>query len=141
MTKEIAQKMGLKTEMRGYLHHVPKVALEAINLPQLEISSQLNGMFDYIHFFTTTQLEMDDTFPKLKQHLKFTGMLWLSWPKNRQLDTDLTLPVVIQIGYRHGLVESKVIRIDSTWSAIKFTFPKKGKQYNNSYGKLKDGDS
>jgi hypothetical protein len=64
-------------------------------------------------------------------------MLWVSWPKNRKLGTDLTLPRVIKLGYDQGLVESKTISIDRTWSAIKFTHPKKGKVYKNSYGKLK----
>jgi hypothetical protein len=34
------------------------------------------------------------------------------------------------------LVESKTISVNDTWSAIKFTHPKKGKVYKNSYGKL-----
>jgi hypothetical protein len=63
-------------------------------------------------------------------------MLWISWPKNRQLGTDLTLPTVIQIGYGHGLVESKCLSVNSTWSALKFTHPREGKAYNNSYGRL-----
>jgi hypothetical protein len=66
-------------------------------------------------------------------------MLWISWPKGGRLGTDLTLKQIIRIGYSHGLVESKTISLDPTWSAIKFTFPKQGKQYSNSYGKLKDG--
>ena len=63
-------------------------------------------------------------------------MLWVSWPKGKQLGTDLALPHVIRIGYSHGLVESSCLSVDATWSALKFTHPKKGKTYNNSYGKL-----
>jgi hypothetical protein len=65
------------------------------------------------------------------------GMLWVSWPKNRKLGTDLTLPIIIELGYQFGLVESKTISIDATWSAIKFTYPKEDKVDNNSYGTLK----
>ena len=50
--------------------------------------------------------------------------------------TDLVLPEVIRIGYRHGLVESKTLSVDATWSAIKFTHPVAGKVYKNSYGQL-----
>ena len=63
-------------------------------------------------------------------------MLWVSWPKNRQLGTDLSLPEVIRIGYRHGLVESKTLSVNATWSAIKFTHPVAGKVYNNAFGQL-----
>lgn len=76
-------------------------------------------------------------FPKLKSHLKQTGMLWVSWPKSGQEGTDLNLTTVIKLGYDYGLVESKALSVDAIWSALKFTHPKKGKAYNNSYGKLK----
>ncbi|HKQ26722.1 MAG TPA: hypothetical protein VJT81_19935 [Burkholderiales bacterium] len=84
--------------------------------------------------FVTNQDVLDAKFPNLKRHLLEGGMLWVSWPKAKALGTDLTLKKVIEIGYGHGLVESKTISINPTWSAIKFTFPKEGKQYHNSYG-------
>jgi hypothetical protein len=84
------------------------------------------------------QADFHKQFPTLKEHLKNTGMLWVSWPKARQLGTDLTLPIVIKIGYDYGLVESKCLSINTAWSALKFTYPKEGKTYANSYGKLKD---
>ena len=59
------------------------------------------------------------------------------YQKNAKEETGFTLPKVIEIGYDNGLVESKTINIDKTWSAMKFTFPKDGKVYQNSYGKLK----
>lgn len=64
-------------------------------------------------------------------------MLWVSWPKGGQLETDLTLPKVIKIGYEFGLVERTCLSINEIWSALKFTHPKKGKKYNNSHAKLK----
>ncbi|MCT1530552.1 hypothetical protein M3B46_06060 [Sphingobacterium daejeonense] len=87
--------------------------------------------------FVKTQAEQTDIFPKLKKHLKLDGMLWVSWPKGGQLETDLTLPKVIKIGYEFGLVERTCLSINEIWSALKFTHPKKGKKYNNSHAKLK----
>ncbi len=63
----------------------------------------------------------------------------MSWPKGRKLGTDLTLPHVIRIGYSHGLVESTTLSVDGTWSAMKFTHPKRGKDYKNSFGHLPNG--
>jgi hypothetical protein len=99
--------------------------------------SRLAGEFDYIHLFVADVRQLSKKFPPCKKHLRATGMLWVSWPKSGQMDTDLNIKKVIKTGYDFGLVESKTIGIDETWSAIKFTYPKKGKQYNNSYGKLK----
>ena len=129
--------MGIKEGIRAFFLNAPPSALNAINLPGLDVGSGLEGEFDYIHFFATTQVEMDELFPKLKRHLKSTGMLWLSWPKGKKLDADLALPAVIRIGYSHGLVESTCLSVDATWSGLKFTHPKKGKIYHNSHGQLK----
>lgn len=128
--------MGIKDGMRAFFVNAPRSALDALDMPSLEIAAGLDGEFDYVHFFAVTQAEVDELFPRLKSHLKLTGMLWVSWPKGRQLGSDLSLPTVIRIGYNHGLVESTCLSVDATWSALKFTHPKKGKTYNNSYGKL-----
>lgn len=133
----VSKKLGIKEGTRALLVNAPEEAVQAIDPPPLERASELNGEFDYIHFFVRTQVEFNDMFPKLKAHLKQTGMLWVSWPKGGKLGTDLRLTTVIKLGYDHGLVESKSVSIDATWSALKFTHPKKGKVYNNRYGQLK----
>lgn len=137
MTGPVSKKLGIKEGVRAFFVNAPAQVMEAIGLPHLELAKRLAGNFDYIHLFVKSQEEFNDIFPRLKAHLKPTGMLWVSWPKNRKLETDLTLTTVIKLGYDHGLVESKTISIDATWSAIKFTHPRKGKVYKNSYGKLK----
>ena len=138
MTGSVAKKLGVKEGTRAIFVHAPDDAVEAIDPPALEVADKLAGDFDYIHFFAKDSDTFNDDFPKLKAHLKPTGMLWVSWPKSGKLDTDLSITLVIKLGYDYGLVESKAISINETWSAIKFTHPKAGKKYNNSYGKLKD---
>jgi hypothetical protein len=137
MTRLVLKKLGIKEGARAFLSNAPAEAVAAIDASHLDLAEKLTGTFDYIHFFTKSQEEFNKMFPRLKSHLKPTGMLWVSWPKNRKLGTDLTLTKVIKLGYDYGLVESKTVSIDATWSAIKFTHPKKGKVYKNSYGKLK----
>ena len=137
MPRTVSQKMGVKEGMRAYFLNAPESALNAVNLPKLAVGSALEGEFDYLHFFTKTQAEMNESFPKLKRHLKPTGMLWLSWQKGKKLETDLELSAVIRIGYSHGLVESTCLSVDATWSGLKFTHPKKDKVYHNGHGQLK----
>lgn len=134
--RSVAQKMGIKPGSRAYLLAAPPSTVSAMQLPPLIISGELAGQFDYLHLFATTQAMMEDHFPKLKDNLAPSGMLWVSWPKARKLGTDLTLPTVIRIGYFHGMVESTCLSVDETWSALKFTHPKPGKTYNNSHGIL-----
>lgn len=137
MTKSVSVKMGIKPGVRAIFINAPVEAIEAIELPSLDLEKNLSGVFDYIHLFASSQTELHETFPPLKAHLKPTGMLWVSWPKAGQQGTDLKLTNVIEICYGYGLVESKNLSINTTWTALKFTHPKEGKIYNNSYGTLK----
>jgi hypothetical protein len=136
--KTVSQKMGIKENSRALFVNAEKEALEKINLPTLDIQEKLEEDLDYIHLFVKTQIEFIDYFPKLKSQLKPNGMLWVSWPKGGKLGTDLNIKSVIKLGYDFGLVESTCLSINDTWSGLKFTRPKKGKIYNNSYGKLSD---
>jgi hypothetical protein len=139
MTRTVAAKLGLKAGVRAIFVNAPETALAAINPPEVDIATRLDGTFDYIHFFARGRSELDEVIPTFKAHLKPTGMLWVSWPKGRRLGGDLTLPEVIRIGYDHGLVESKSISVDATWSALKFTHPIAGKVYRDRYGQLPAG--
>lgn len=136
--KTAAQKMGIKECSRSIFINASADAIDDINLPEINTQTTLHGEFDYIHLFVINKKTQEELFPKLKSHLKLDGKLWVSWPKNKQLDTDLTLPIVIKIGYSFGLVESTCLSLNKTWSALKFTHPKKGKIYNNSHAELKE---
>jgi hypothetical protein len=136
MKRTVAEKMGLREGMRSYILDAPRSAVESMSLPRLRLVKMLRGKFEYLHLFVKLQDDLNTNFPRLACHLGKSGMLWVSWPKARQLETDLTLPHVIRIGYSHGLVESISLRIDDIWSGLKFTQPKVGKQYNNKYGQL-----
>lgn len=128
--------MGVKQGSRAHLVGTPSDAFAAMQLPELVESTELDGEFDYLHLFTTSRASLEGAFPTFKRHVKATGMLWVSWPKARKLGTDLSLPTVIKLGYSNGLVESTCLSVDNTWSALKFTHPKKGKNYHNSHGAL-----
>lgn len=136
MTRPVSEKMGIKQGSRAFFLNVPDSVLTSMGLPNIDIGDRLEGDFDHIHFFATTNAELNETFPVLKSRLEPAGKLWVSWPKGKKLGTDLTLPVVINIGYGHGVVESTCLSVNGTWSALKFTHPKPGKTYNNSHGQL-----
>jgi hypothetical protein len=133
----VAKKLGVRPGARAFFVHPPARFSNEVGLPPIDLKSRLTGKFEYIHFFVVTQKEFHGRFDSLRKHLGTNGTLWVSWPKAKQKQTDLTLTKVIEIGYDYGLVESKSISINSMWSALKFTHPKEGKMYNNSYGTLK----
>ena len=130
--------MGIKENSKAIFINSDKEAVDTIELPPLNIFHLLSDAFDYIHLFVKSQSVFINQFPRLKPHLKENGMLWVSWPKGGKSGTDLNIKIVIKLGYDFGLVESTCLSINETWSGLKFTLPKKGKIYNNSYGKLNE---
>lgn len=135
-SRTVAQKMGVRAGARAYLQNAPQEAVESLSLPELELPKRLSNHFDYLHLFVTRQSQFTRAFLRLKKHLAPGGSLWVSWPKAGQLGTDLNVKNVIKLGYDCGLVESTNLRVNDTWTALKFTHPKKGKTYANSYGTL-----
>lgn len=130
--------MGISENQQVLVVDGPPESIESINLPLKPFTDTTpDQYFDHIIFFTKNQSDLDKRFPKYKQHITASGKLWIAWPKGKRLGTDLDIKEVIRIGYNHGLVESTNLRIDDTWTALKFTHPKPGKHYANSYGILK----
>lgn len=107
-----------------------------MDLPALDVSETLTGEFDYLHLFVITRKVLRDEFGELRDRLRVGGMLWVSWPKGGRRGTDLSITSVIETGYDLNMVESTCLRIDEVWSGLKFTHPKPGKVYANSYGTL-----
>ncbi len=132
-------KLGLREGVRAHVVGAPDGVFEAIDPPVLDLATRLAGEFGYLHLFCTTRADLDRRFPRLRDHLAPDGALWVSWPKGGGLGTDLSMAVVIEVGYGHRLVESKCISIDATWSALRFTHPKPGVAYRNAYGTLPPG--
>src|SRR5687767_9876363 len=114
----VQQKIGVKPDMRCILVGASPEQASALGFQSDELPHRLSGSFDYIHLFVTVGAQAAIAFPRMKRHLRAGGMLWVSWPKGGKLNTDLSLRKIIAIGYSHGLVESKTIGLDGTWSAI-----------------------
>ena len=106
--KTVSEKMGIKENSETLFINAPTEEIDGMALPQLIISKDLTGKFDYIHLFVKRQSEYKEIFPRLKSHLNLNGMLWISWPKGGGLGTDLSLPKVIKIGYSLDLLKALV---------------------------------
>lgn len=143
MTRSVAQKMGVREGWTAHFVHAPAGVVEALGLPELVVVERLGAaeQVDYLHLFVRTSEEMRTEFARAVPHVAPRGKLWVSWPKGRGLGSDLTLPRVIEIGYDLGMVESTCLSVDATWSGLRFTHPRAGKAYANSFGTLPDRDA
>lgn len=78
---------------------------------------------DVIVFFTTSRLELERRFAKLKRTMGPADGLWIAWPKKAaKIETDLDFETVQQIGLDAGLVDNKSAAIDERWQAVRFVY-------------------
>lgn len=131
--KALAEKLGIKPGIRAVFLNLPPT-LSGLDLEDLQQGQ--DGEADLVLSFVESQGELDAHFDTWKTQVAANGRLWICWPKGGRGGSDLNIKNVIRIGYAHGMVESNAISIDAGWSALKFTHPKAGKVYHNSYGVL-----
>src|SRR5262249_17198470 len=86
----------------------------------LTISTALRGRFDAVHLFATHLKDVLARAAKLKTAVKEGGMVWISYPKGKTLETDLNRDVLREAFSTRGLEAVRQIAIDDTWSALRF---------------------
>ena len=75
---------------------------------------------DFTQLFVRDRKALVDQLRDLRKHIKPTGMIWVSWPKQASgVPSDLTEDVIRTVAIETGLVDVKVAAIDETWSGLK----------------------
>lgn len=121
----LIEKLGIKPGDRAIILNAPTGYGPLLGeLPEgAELVHDEVGDFDFIQHFFTEKAALEETFPRLKKHLKTSGTLWISWPKlTSDTPSDLNENIVREVGLASGLVDVKVATIDSTWSGLKFVY-------------------
>ncbi len=76
---------------------------------------------EVIILFTMARAHLETGVPDMRDAMPDGGRLWLAWPKKASgVVTDVSEPVVREIGLAAGLVDYKICAIDSTWSGLLF---------------------
>ncbi|MEX2229960.1 MAG: hypothetical protein WEB13_10030 [Dehalococcoidia bacterium] len=79
------------------------------------------GRPDLVLWFVTTLVAVE----RRIEHLGATagaGGLWVLWPKRASArGGELTQPIVRRAGLDRGLVDYRVVRVDETWTGLRFT--------------------
>ncbi len=123
--KSLVQKLGIKSGMRLIILNAPEDYDTTLGrLPDaVEVVDTFDGSFDLIQFFATESTQLGAEFPRLKNGLSQTGMLWVSWPKKAaKIPADLNENIIRETGLSNGLVDVKVCAVDERWSGLKFVY-------------------
>lgn len=75
LEKTVAEKMGIKENTTAFFKNTDVDAIENIKLPPLDISTELNKKFDYIHLFTKSDEDLHEHLAELIPYLHQNRML------------------------------------------------------------------
>lgn len=121
----LTRKLGLKEGQSVLLCNQPDYYFELFDdFPAVEfLSTPDETSIDFIHFFCTHLIELEQQFDMLKSGLKKNGSFWVSWPKkSSKIPKDLDGNIVRRFGLTHGLVDVKVCAVNTDWSGLKFMY-------------------
>lgn len=126
-TTPLAKKLGIKEGCQALFVDVPTDYFQLFEafpkIHEVELQMASSGSLDFIHLFSTTQLDFQAQSLTLKPLLKPSGMLWVSWPKKAStIESNLNRDLIRDYLLANGLVDVKVCAIDSDWSGLKFVY-------------------
>jgi hypothetical protein len=121
--KPVLQKLLLKPGMRAAVLNAPPTYTDLLQqqLPDdVSVSAALDDSpFDFIHAFATQRERLLEEGPAWRQALKPNGVLWVSYPKGKTIQTDLNRDIVRTTVQQVGLDTVAQVAIDDTWSALR----------------------
>jgi hypothetical protein len=121
-TAALFKKLQIKPGMRIAVLHAPTEFEKLLKkLPNgVDRAASVRGEFDLIHTFATAKRAATGEAPKLAKALRPGGILWVSYPKGKQMATDLSRDVLRVELEQVGLEAVSQIAIDEVWSALRF---------------------
>jgi hypothetical protein len=121
--RSVAEKLRLKSGMRAAILWAPAGYAERLEgqLPtDVRVAHALDDApFDFILAFATQREELLQGGPAWRQALEPNGVLWVSYPKGKALQTDLNRDIVRTTVQQVGLDTVSQVAIDDTWSALR----------------------
>ncbi len=114
--RTIAEKLVLRRNERSIILNPPEGYLE--RLPDgLRLDTRLDGEYDFIQVFVRRRAELDAQWGTIKQHLTRGGKLWVSYPKARLTNSDLTPDALPN---DPDIESDAQVSLDDRWSARRF---------------------
>lgn len=121
--KPLTQRLLIKPKYRVLLVNPPEGYLDRLApLPEgAQITTEPNGEFDLIQFFTSEKIVISRRVPSLLALMRPGGIFWVSYPKKTsKAETDLDREVVWEAMQPTGWRAVTQISVDDTWSALRF---------------------
>jgi hypothetical protein len=119
MLKTLLDKMFLKPDYSVAILNVPK-ELKTELYSSHKTDNILNGQYHFVFAFYNKEQDVKKEATTLKKSLLPQGLLWIAYPKNKALETDLNRDILHTLLKAYGLDGISIVSLNSTWSAMRF---------------------
>lgn len=93
--------------------------------PNVVFEGKITPLTDIVHVFSARKTELKAALETLRNTIKPSGVIWVSWPKKAaKLPTDITDNTVREVAFPLGLVDIKVCAVSDVWSGLKLVIRK-----------------
>lgn len=119
----LVKRLGIKPGHRALLLHAPDGFQDRlVDLPpDAVVSADPDGAFDVVLAFVGSRADADARAPVALGALRQGGALWFAYPKKApRLTTDISRDVGWDALWAAGWEGIAIIRVDETWSALRF---------------------
>lgn len=117
--KNILEKLFLKSDYAVAIPSLPK-ELEKEIRPTQSYARSLDGTYNFILLFVVQKGMVEQEIEKIKTSLLPDGLVWIAYPKNKALGTDLSRDILHELMKEYGLDGVSLISLNDTWSAMRF---------------------
>jgi hypothetical protein len=118
----LVKKLAIKPKTRMAVVNAPEGYRELLGElpPETTYADQLDGTFDWIQVFVTKKQALYDQLPGLKAKLAPNGILWITFPRDKQA-TDLNRNAVVPdaVQGRFGLTPVANTVVNDDWTAYR----------------------
>lgn len=119
MAKTLSDKLFLKPEYSAVVVNCPKEIISEFQSVNKSEKS-LSAVYNFILTFYSQRQELEKDVANLKNSLLPNGLLWIAYPKNKALETDLNRDILHEVMKVHGFDGVSLVSLNDTWSAMRF---------------------
>jgi hypothetical protein len=123
----LAKKLGIVEGSRVVTLHAPDdYARWLSSIPSnVVFEGKVTPLTDIVHVFSATKADLKATLETLRNAIKSSGTVWVSWPKKTsKVPTDITDNTIRELALPLGFVDIKVCAVSDVWSGLKLVIRK-----------------
>jgi hypothetical protein len=123
----LAKKLGIVEGSRIATLHAPDDYARWLSpIPSnVVFEGTVTSLTDIVHVFSGRKADLKATLVALRNTIKPSGIIWVSWPKKAsKVSTDITDNSIREVALPLGFVDIKVCAISDVWSGLKLVICK-----------------